>query len=52
MYVSVDYSDAIRKAYQRGASDTMMYMLDKKRPKPDVERYMEQLSKRPTVARL
>lgn len=55
MMVSVNYRDAIKAAYKRGASDATLHLRvndPAKFPKPDVERYLAELDKRPTVVKL
>lgn len=50
MFVTVNYRDKIAAAYKRGVSDAYIYKMGG--PKPDVERYLAELNKRPTVAKL
>lgn len=55
MMTSFNYRQAIIDAYKRGASDATLYLRANdpaKFPKPDVDRYLADLDKRPTVVRL
>jgi len=55
MMISFNYRDKIEAAYNRGASDMLLYLRSKPEapfPKPDAERYLAELDKQPTVVRL
>lgn len=46
--------DEIAAAYKRGVADATLYLLSKTEPphpKPSVERYLDELAKKPLVAR-
>ena len=45
-----NWTEAIKRAYEAGATDATMYAL-KQGPKPDVQRYLDKLAKEPLVAR-
>lgn len=51
MYIAIDYRDELKKAFNAGAYSVLARQHGLKGPKT-FEDYMEEQSKRPTVARL